>query len=236
MTRSYDDARFIQESIARWTLSAMPDATPEAHNEKTRLQMQDLQVALSRYEDGCLDKGPLRDAVADVAIMLFQTATYAGFDLHHAVRDKMILNEQRTWVKGPDGTYSHTGKGHRYDIGDRVRILWDHAEKTGTVHGTEYGAHGFVLSVCLDHTPGIFRIHARSLAPLSDDEKAPAVKDEDVPDALMDRVDAAYEAAYEAQREEVPSFSAGRMHRCHRAGMKAAIIEMRKAARADGPD
>lgn len=53
---------------------------------------------------------PSLEEAADVFISLIgalHARDWTPHDLALAVRDKMIINESRTWAKLPDGTYQH---------------------------------------------------------------------------------------------------------------------------------
>lgn len=94
----------VSQYIHDWANSAFPGRQPKA--ALTKLVMDEIPEMLTELKEN----GPsgIGGELADCFILLMDLAVIWQVDLPRAIRDKMALNEKRTWVKDEElGHYQH---------------------------------------------------------------------------------------------------------------------------------
>ena len=92
-----------QQSVAAWGEEAFgPVSDARALVDRAMTEMAELREAVGNGET---DESAAE--AADVVILLYRLAATQGFDLAHAVDDKMRINRARRWRPAGDGTGQH---------------------------------------------------------------------------------------------------------------------------------
>lgn len=94
--------KWNQQSITEWSSETFGPRSALSTAVRANKEMAELLSALENGEDEVACK-----EVADVVIVLMQVAHRLGIDLNYEIDKKMNINENRTWLKMPDGSFQH---------------------------------------------------------------------------------------------------------------------------------
>lgn len=95
MTDRYRMTTDVQDRIGEWGDVTFPDSTVYSITEHFLEEVDEVHEAV--FVDQEWGDGDLPTEAADCAILLFQLAHRAGFDLIAEVERKFAVNQQRTW-------------------------------------------------------------------------------------------------------------------------------------------
>ncbi len=100
----WNDVRAAQFAINSWANTALPDRVPEASLSK--LVMEEVpELLIHRKERGTVGIG---QELVDCLILLLDLAVIWDVDVPNALRAKMEINANRTWVLDEaTGFYNH---------------------------------------------------------------------------------------------------------------------------------
>lgn len=87
----------------QWSLKTFPEATALGALAKCREELKEIELDIVSGK-----RRPVE--FADALMCLFDAAQRHGItlpDIFQAYKDKVELNKSRTWVKNPNGSYSH---------------------------------------------------------------------------------------------------------------------------------
>lgn len=91
----------VRDVIVEWADSVFPDRT--ITNAIQKMVLEEIPEYLMKQDD------PME--LADLGILLYDIANLAGVDLDKAIREKMAINQQRSWaVDSNTGLMKHTKK------------------------------------------------------------------------------------------------------------------------------
>lgn len=100
------DMGSVQEYIHDWANRTFPDRAPEA--ALTKLVMEEIPELLAHRKQKGIEG--IGGELADAFILLFDLAQIWGVNVTDAIREKMAINQKRTWLKDHAlGHYNHVG-------------------------------------------------------------------------------------------------------------------------------
>lgn len=100
------NVRELQQEIREWADSVFPDRTPKG--SLIKMMVEEIPELIA---------GNLEDELeyADVMILLLDIADLKGIDIQDAVKKKMEINRNRTWMRDPDtGLLHHNKESEQY--------------------------------------------------------------------------------------------------------------------------
>lgn len=103
----WNDMRMVQAAITFWANAQFPHRTD--HQALSKAVLEEIPELLQhKREHGTESIG---EELADVFILLMDLATLWKVDLPTAIRDKMLINYDRTWHVDPkSGIAQHIGE------------------------------------------------------------------------------------------------------------------------------
>ncbi len=95
----------LQKSINEWTVNTFGDGTALSQALRANIELGELIIALA---NGKIEEA--KKEIADVEILILDTAELLKVDLEKAVNDKMKINRSRKQIQLPNGRWQHEPK------------------------------------------------------------------------------------------------------------------------------